>query len=182
MDRRHSRTKKNNIVQHSPHPKGAPITCGKWVYYMAKAKEKNTRLIFNDEARIAMYEAMPAEQFKELIMSLLKYQYGDETFADTIKDPMVKALFLKEKVDIDKNEKRWREISEIKRRAGKNGGRPPKEESSKTAQEDNSNFDQDLEKAKEMYRTNDWRYTHQLNDMKNRYRMDYFTIKEMVEI
>lgn len=162
---------------------------------MARAKEKNTRLFYNDEARIAMYEAMPAEQFKELILSMLKYKYGDDTVVDSISDPMVKALFMKEKVEIDRNEQRWNEIREIKREAGKKGGRPKKEESIPTRQETDSgpeqeqvedktetDFNKDFEIAREMFRTGDWRYPHKLNDIKNKYLVDYFELKEMVEV
>lgn len=75
-----------------------------------------------------MYEAMPAEQFKTLIMAMLKYKYGDETIADSIQDPMVRAIFAKEKVEIDRNEEKYEETRKKRIEAGKKGGRPRNEE------------------------------------------------------
>ena len=89
---------------------------------------KNTRLLYTDEAHIKMYEAMPCEQFKEFMLAVLKYKYGDDSILDTIQDPMVKALFMAEKQHIDFNEKKWAERAEIARNNGaKSKGRPRKD-------------------------------------------------------
>ena len=143
-------------------------------------------MFYNDEARIAMYEAMPAEQFKELVLSMLKYKYGDDSIVESISDPMVKAIFLKEKVEIDRNEQRWEEIREVRRQAGKKGGRPSKEEREESEEQPNQrylvSFDTDIARAKELYQTGNWWYTHHLNDMKNKYNMDYQELKSLVEV
>lgn len=93
---------------------------------MAK-RTKNTRLFFNDEVHIRRYEALPPEQFKKLFMTMLKYKYGDEEFINTITDPVIKALFIWEKAEIDVNEEKYAESAERSRENGKKGGRPPKE-------------------------------------------------------
>ena len=133
-----------------------------------------------------MYEAMPAEQFKELVLSMLKYKYGDDSIAESISDPMVKAIFLKEKVEIDRNEQKWEEIREVRRQAGKKGGRPSKDEQEEQVEQPNQkcclvNFDTDIARAKELYQTGDWWYSHHVNDMKNKYNMDYDSLKAMIE-
>lgn len=108
---------------------------------MAKNKKKNTRVFYTDEARIAMYSAIPAEQFKELFMTMLTYQYGDDSILDKIQDPMVKVLFSREKVDIDRNEEEWLKRKEIYKQNGSKGGRP------KSGQ---SNFQDIVEQKKEV--------------------------------
>ena len=87
---------------------------------------KNTRLIYKDDQHLAMYKAMPPEQFKMFMMAVLEYQYGDEEFANTIQDPMVKALFLAEKQHIDFNEDKWLRQAKQAQENGKKGGRPKK--------------------------------------------------------
>lgn len=75
-----------------------------------------------------MYEALPPEEFKELFMAMLKYKYGDDSIVDTINNPVVKALFISEKTDIDYNEKKWAERAQTARQNGaKSSGRPKKE-------------------------------------------------------
>lgn len=69
-----------------------------------------------------MYEAMPPEQFKELFMAMLSYKGEDMD----IKDPMVKALFAKEKVEIDRNEAEYERIRKIRQENGKKGGEAKK--------------------------------------------------------
>lgn len=88
---------------------------------------KNTRIFYTDEAHINMYEALPAENFKELFMAMLKYQYGDNSIIDTINNPVVKALFMREKADIDINEEKWEGRAKTNRTNGAKGGRPKKE-------------------------------------------------------
>lgn len=73
-----------------------------------------------------MYKAMPPEQFKELMIAMLEYKYGDDSIVDNIQDPMVRALFLSEKVAIDKNEEKWEERKKINQENGSKGGRPKK--------------------------------------------------------
>ena len=91
-----------------------------------KTNNKNTRLFYNDDKHIAMYKAMPPEQFKELMIAMLEYKYGDDSIVDNIQDPMVRALFLSEKVAIDKNEEKWEKRKKINQENGSKGGRPKK--------------------------------------------------------
>ena len=91
---------------------------------MAKDK-KSTRLFYTDEEHIKMYEILPAEDFKELFMAMLKYNYGDYSIINTIKSPVVQALFMREKINIDYNEKKWAEKAKVARENGsKSNGRP----------------------------------------------------------
>lgn len=90
---------------------------------------KKTRLIYTDERHIEMCKAMPAEQFKEYMLAIMEYQYGDDSILDRIKDPMVKALFIAEKQHIDFNEEKYEKRAAISRINGaKSKGRPKKEE------------------------------------------------------
>lgn len=75
-----------------------------------------------------MYEALPAEAFKELFMAMLKYEYGKDKIIDTISNPIVRALFMAEKKEIDYNERKWAERAERNRKNGaQSNGRPRKE-------------------------------------------------------
>ena len=113
-------TGKNNRKQHSPQPKDAPPSAGSGFLFM-----KNTRLIYTDEEHIKMYEMLPAEDFKELFMAMLKYKYGDDSIVETISNPITKALFLREKTNIDYNEKKYEEKARRARENGKmSNGRP----------------------------------------------------------
>lgn len=86
---------------------------------------KGTRLIYNDEEHLKMYEALPAEEFKEFFIAMLKYKYGDDTIIDTIQTPAIKALFMSEKMRIDYNEGKWEKKAKISRENGaKSKGRP----------------------------------------------------------
>lgn len=87
---------------------------------------KNTRIFYTDDAHIKMYEMLPAEDFKELFMAMLKYKYGDDTIVETIQNPVTQALFMREKTNIDANEKKWEERANTNRANGAKGGRPPK--------------------------------------------------------
>lgn len=87
---------------------------------------KNTRILYNDSEHIEMYRAIPPEQFKSFILAIMEYKYGDDDFVNTIQDPMVKALFLSEKPNIDRNEEKWERKAQANRENGKNGGRPKK--------------------------------------------------------
>ena len=89
---------------------------------------KNTRLIYTDKEHIEMCKAMPAEQFKEYMLAIMEYRYGDDSVVESIKDPMVKALFISEKSRIDFNEKKWADRAKVSRENGKSGGRPKKKE------------------------------------------------------
>ena len=42
-------------------------------------------------------------------------------------------------------------------------------------------FNNDLEKAKRLYENGDWWFDHHINDMKNKYHMEYDEIKSMIE-
>ena len=89
---------------------------------------KNTRLFYTDETHIKMYETLTADDFKELFMAMLKYNYGDDSIIDEISNPAIKALFLSEKQHIDYNEKKWANRARISRENGaKSSGRPRKE-------------------------------------------------------
>lgn len=92
---------------------------------MTKEK-KSTRLLYNDEAHIKMYENMPAEDFKELMMQVLSYKYGDTT-TPNFSNPMTIAVWMMLKKEIDFNEEKWANKARIARENGKNGGRPPKQ-------------------------------------------------------
>ena len=89
---------------------------------------KNTRLIYTDEAHIKMYEAMPADKFKEFMLAVMKYQYGDDSILNNISDPMVKALFISEKQHIDYNEEKYiKKVKTAQENGEKSKGRPKKE-------------------------------------------------------
>ena len=76
-----------------------------------------------------MYEAMPAEDFKEFFIKYLTYKLGDKVEISDFKNPMAYAMFMGEKVNIDKNEEKWERRAEINRQNGsKSKGRPRKEE------------------------------------------------------
>ena len=75
-----------------------------------------------------MYEAMPAEDFKEFFLKYLTYKLGDNVEITDFKNPMAYAMFMGEKVNIDKNEEKWERRAAVNRENGKNGGRPRKEE------------------------------------------------------
>lgn len=106
-----------------------------------KTNNKNTRLFYNDDKHIAMYKAMPPEQFKELMIAMLEYKYGDDSIVDNIQDPMVRALFLSEKVAVDKNEEKWEKRKKINQENGSKGGRPPKVVEEESIELDVDNFD-----------------------------------------
>lgn len=113
--------------------------------------EKNTRLLYNDDKHIAMYKAMPAEQFKEFMIALLEYKYGDEAYIETIQDPMVKALFISEKVQIDKNEEKWEEKRRKMSENGKKGGRPAKQQEYESVTTNFPNNNEENDTAKQQF-------------------------------
>lgn len=142
-----------------------------------------------------MYEAMPAEQFKTLIMAMLKYKYGDEKFADSIEDPMVRAIFAKEKVEIDRNEEHYEEIRKKRAEAGGLGGRPKKKEqvkdeepqvedyTPKEEQEEqvDDKLQSELKEVYQMYIVGNKMYELRLNRMKDKYGIPYLKLKEMMD-
>lgn len=94
---------------------------------MAK-QNKSTRLIYNDEAHIKMFENMPAEDFKELMMQMLTYKYGDTT-EPHFSNPMTTAVWMMIKKEIDFNEEKWAKRAQTSRENGaKSKGRPLKVE------------------------------------------------------
>lgn len=74
-----------------------------------------------------MYESMPAEDFKELMMQVLSYKYGD-TKEPKFSNPMTMAIWMMMKKEIDFNEEKWAKRAETSRKNGANGGRHPKNE------------------------------------------------------
>lgn len=89
-------------------------------------KIKNTRLIYNDEKNLKVYQSLPAEDFKEFFMTYLTYQKGDDV-SKSISNPFVQTLFMAAYADkIEYNEQKWENAAAKNRENGKKGGRPKK--------------------------------------------------------
>lgn len=87
---------------------------------------KNTRLVYNDEKNLKIYQALSPEDFKEFFMTYLTYKPGSELQITDFNNPLLYALFLSFKDKIDYNEEKWERQAAAKRENGKKGGRPKK--------------------------------------------------------
>lgn len=87
---------------------------------------KNTRLVYNDEKNLKIYQTLSPEDFKEFFMTYLTYKPGTELEITDFSNPLLYALFLSFKDKIDYNEAKWEKQAAAKRENGKKGGRPKK--------------------------------------------------------
>lgn len=93
---------------------------------MSSRTIKNTRLVYNDEKNLKIYQALSPEDFKEFFMTYLTYKPGSELQITDFNNPLLYALFLSFKDKIDYNEEKWERQAAAKRENGKKGGRPKK--------------------------------------------------------
>lgn len=93
---------------------------------MSSRTIKNTRLVYNDEKNLKIYQALPAEDFKELFMAYLTYKVGDNVEITNFSNPVMYGLFMQFKDKIDYNETKWEKQAAARRENGKKGGRPKK--------------------------------------------------------
>lgn len=93
---------------------------------MSSKQIKNTRLIYNDEKNLKIYQALPAEDFKEFFMACLSYRVGDNIEITNFSNPSLYGLFMMYKDKIDYNETKWEKQAEARRKNGQLGGRPKK--------------------------------------------------------
>lgn len=87
---------------------------------------KNTRLVYNDEKNLKIYQTLSPEDFKEFFMTYLTYKPGTELEITDFSNSLLYALFLSFKDKIDYNEAKWEKQAAAKRENGKKGGRPKK--------------------------------------------------------
>lgn len=93
---------------------------------MSSRTIKNTRLVYNDEKNLKIYQALSAEDFKELFMAYLTYKVGSDVEITNFSNPSLYGLFMMYKDKIDYNEEKWERQAAAKRENGKKGGRPKK--------------------------------------------------------
>ena len=93
---------------------------------MSSRKIKNTRLVYNDEKNLKVYQALPVEEFKEFFMAYLTYNVGDNIEVTDFSSASLYGLFMQFKDKIDYNEEKWEKQAAAKRENGKKGGRPKK--------------------------------------------------------
>lgn len=93
---------------------------------MSSRTIKNTRLVYNDEKNLKIYQALPVEEFKEFFMAYLTYNVGDNIEVTDFSNPTLYGLFMQFKDKIDYNEEKWERQAAAKRENGKKGGRPKK--------------------------------------------------------
>ena len=76
---------------------------------MSSKQIKNTRLFYNDEKNLKIYQALSAEDFKELFMACLTYKVGSDVEITDFSSPSLYGLFMMYKDKIDYNETKWRD-------------------------------------------------------------------------
>lgn len=94
---------------------------------MSSRQIKNTRLFYNDEKNLKIYQALSAEDFKELFMACLTYKVGTDVEITDFSSPSLYGLFMMYKDKIDYNETKWLNSGNASRENGKKGGRPKKQ-------------------------------------------------------
>lgn len=87
---------------------------------------KNTRLVYNDEKNLKIYQSLSPEDFKEFFMAYFTYKPGQDPQITDFTNPLLYTVFLEYKDKIDYNEEKWERQAAAKRENGKKGGRPKK--------------------------------------------------------
>ena len=93
---------------------------------MSSRKIKNTRLVYNDEKNLKIYQALSPEDFKEFFMAYLTYNVGNNIEVTDFSSASLYGLFMMYKDKIDYNETKWLNSGNASRENGKKGGRPKK--------------------------------------------------------